>query len=147
MREHYMFNLFITHAWRYHDSWNSIVDCLDNAGDFQWSNFSVPWYDPAFQPKSEDGYARISEWIISQIIPVDVVIFLSDLYSVKSNRQWLSLELKEAVARKKPIIKIGEEECLDLDVSDLKFPLEFDHINLSNISSLTEGISKLCRGK
>lgn len=102
-------NLFITHAWRYHDAWNEVIKILDNNPTFEWRNFSVPWYDPALQPHDQDEYAQIYDWLESQIKPVDSVLFLGDVYAVKNTHQWLEIELKIAEQYEKPIIFLLEK--------------------------------------
>ncbi len=75
------YDLFITHAWRYHDDWKHLVDLL-NAHDVRaWRNFSLPWYDPALDPRTEAG-GKVVRWNLeTQIIPVRAVVLLSSLLS------------------------------------------------------------------
>ena len=99
-----LYDVFITHAWRYHDDWTQAADALDAVPGLKWRNFSVPWHDPAMTPHTEVGGRFIREWLESQIIPVHVVFFLAGVYAVKSNQKWLELELEMARAHHKPVI-------------------------------------------
>ena len=107
------YDLFLTHAWRYHDDWTRFADMLDRVPDLSWRNFSVPWYDPAVDPNTEAGGRFIRQWLESQIAPVAAVIFLDGVYAIKSARKWLDLELEIARARGIPVIglaPIGQSE-------------------------------------
>src|SRR5205814_9540882 len=77
------YDVFITHAWRYHDDWNRAADVLDGVAGFKWRNFSVPWYDPAMDPNTAVGGRFVRDWLEGQIQPSNVVLFLDSVYSVK----------------------------------------------------------------
>jgi hypothetical protein len=98
------YDLFVTHAWRYHDDWTRLGDLLDRTPELSWRNFSVPWYDPGVDPNSEVGARFVRQWLESQIKPVAAVIFLGGVYAVKSARKWLELEVEMARQRSTPII-------------------------------------------
>src|SRR5258708_11007435 len=99
-----LYDLFITHAWRYHEDWTRAGELLDATPGLQWRNFSVPWYDPAMDPNTEVGGKFVRTWLESQITPVMGVIFLSSVYQVKSNRKWLEFEVDLARKHQKPIV-------------------------------------------
>jgi len=101
------YDLFLTHAWRYHEDWTRFGDMLDRVPDLSWRNFSVPWYDPAVDPNTEAGGRFIRQWLESQIAPVAAVIFLDGVYATKSARKWLDLELEIARARSIPVIGLA----------------------------------------
>jgi hypothetical protein len=100
------YDLFITHAWRYHDDWKRVVDLL-NAHDVRsWRNFSLPWYDPALDPRTEAG-GRIVRWHLeTQIIPVQAVLLLTSVLSEPGTRKWLDFELDMARKHGKPILAL-----------------------------------------
>lgn len=100
------YDLFITHAWRYHDDWKRLVDLL-NAHDVRaWRNFSLPWYDPALDPRTEAG-GKVVRWNLeTQIIPVRAVVLLSSLLSEPGTRKWLDFELETARLHGKPVIAV-----------------------------------------
>ncbi|MBI2358799.1 MAG: TIR domain-containing protein [Deltaproteobacteria bacterium] len=106
-----MYDLFITHAWRYHEDWTKICDMLNAVPGLAWRNFSLPWHDPAMDPNSEIGGKFIRDSLETQIIPAHGVIVLAGVYRVKSARRWLDLEVEMARTHNKPIIgmpPIGE---------------------------------------
>jgi hypothetical protein len=110
------YDLFLTHAWRYHEDWTRLGDMLDRVPDLSWRNFSVPWYDPAVDPNTEAGGRFIRRWLESQIAPVAAMIFLDGVYATKSARKWLDLELEIARARSIPVIglaPVGQTEISD----------------------------------
>lgn len=107
------YDVFITHAWRYHDDWTRVGALLDQCAGFSWRNFSVPWYDPAMDPNTETGSRFVRRWLESQIIPVAVVLFLGSVHAVKSARKWVELEVEMARLHRKPILGLptyGESE-------------------------------------
>jgi hypothetical protein len=100
------YDVFITHAWRYHDDWNRVSSILDNVAGFKWRNFSVPWYDPAMDPNTQVGGEFVRNWLESQILPCHAVLFLDSVYAVRSARKWLDTEVEMARAAGKPIIAL-----------------------------------------
>jgi len=100
------YDLFITHAWRYHDDWKRMVDLLNTQGVRSWRNFSLPWYDPALDPRSEKG-GKILRWNLeTQIIPAHAVLLLSSVFQTASSRKWLDYEIEMALKHGKPIIAV-----------------------------------------
>jgi hypothetical protein len=97
-------DLFITHAWRYHDEWKLVGSLLDGDTELAWRNFSVPWYDPALDPNTELGARTVKTWLEGQIRPVAAVIFLDGVYAIPSTRKWLDLEVAIARDFAKPIV-------------------------------------------
>ncbi len=109
-----MYDLFITHAWRYHEDWTQLSEMLDKLPGLAWRNFSLPWHDPAMDPNSEVGGKFIYDALEVQIIPVHGVILLAGVYAVRSARRWLDLEVEMARSHNKPIIgvpAIGQTEA------------------------------------
>ena len=100
------YDIFVSHAWRYHDAWSKMDELLDEQNDFPWRNFSMPWHDPAITPHTEKGSTYIHHCLENQIRPVDVVIMLADVYAIKSNRKWLEFEMNVARKCNKPMIGI-----------------------------------------
>ncbi len=101
-----MYDIFITHAWRYHDDWIRLSNLLDAEKSIKWRNFSVPWYDPALDPNTELGAKAIRSWIDGQIRPVIGTVLLDGVYAVKSTRRWLELELELSRNHGKPVVAI-----------------------------------------
>lgn len=98
-------DVFICHAWRYHDDWNRLVQVLDSAG-VRWRNFSLPWHDPAIDPNTEAGMALLRRWLEGQIEPAHVVLVPSSVFVVKSARPWLDQEIAWARAAGKPVYAV-----------------------------------------
>lgn len=98
------FDLFLTHAWRYHEDWTKAVALLDALEGLSWRNFSVPWHDPAMDPNSEVGGRFIRDWLESQIIPVHAVLLLAGVHRLGSARKWVDLELDYAARHEKLVL-------------------------------------------
>lgn len=101
-----IYDLFITHAWRYHDDWTRLSAMLDQLPGLAWRNFSLPWHDPAMDPNSEVGGRFIRDFLETQIIPAHGVILLSGVYAIKSARRWLDFEVELARRHAKPVIGV-----------------------------------------
>jgi hypothetical protein len=99
-----VYDLFITHAWRYHDDWTRLVDLLDQFLDQSWRNFSVPWYDPSLDSNTEIGKNLIYRGLEQQIIPSCGVILLSSVHENKSARKWVEIEVAMARRHEKRIV-------------------------------------------
>jgi hypothetical protein len=100
------YDLFITHAWRYHEDWTRLAELLDRMPGLAWRNFSLPWHDPAMDPNSAVGGKFIRDFLETQIIPVHAVILLSGVYAIRSARRWLELEVEFARRHAKPVIGV-----------------------------------------
>lgn len=98
------YDIFITHAWRYHDDWTRLCERLDQSPAIAWRNFSVPWFDPVMDPNTETGMQMVHRWLESQIMPAAVVVLLTSVYAVKSARKWVDLEVAMARRHGKPIV-------------------------------------------
>lgn len=100
-----IYDLFITHAWRYHDDWTRVGEMFDKLLGNSWRNFSVPWYDPALDPNTEVGKRLVHRWLEQQIVPTCGVIILSSVYENKSAQKWSVLEVE--LARKYQKLVVG----------------------------------------
>lgn len=112
-------DLFLTHAWRYHEDWTRATGLFDSLAGLNWRNFSVPWHDPAMDFRSERGGQFIRAWLESQIAPVDAVVLLAGVWQIGSARQWVELELDYAARHRKCVIGLP-----DIDASVDSFPSE-----------------------
>ena len=136
-----MYDVFITHAWRYHDDWTQVCALLDHAPGFKWRNFSLPWHDPAMDTNSEVGRKFIYDALETQIIPVNAVILLAGVYAVKSAQRWLDLEIEFARKHKKPIIglpAIGSTEV------PLPVGSSCDKVAVWDSASLVRALQEAC---
>ncbi len=71
-----------------------------------WRNFSLPWYDPALDPRTEKG-GQIIRWNLeAQIIPVHAVVLLASVLVEPGTRKWLDHELEMVRKHSKPILAL-----------------------------------------
>jgi hypothetical protein len=101
-----MYDLFITHAWRYHDDWVRASEMFDKFLGGSWRNFSVPWYDPALDPNTDVGKRLVHRWLEQQIVPTCGVILLSSVYQNQSARKWVVLEVELARKYQKRVVAL-----------------------------------------
>ena len=99
-------DIFISHAWRYHEDWNRVSSMLDAYNARAWRNFSLPWYDPALNPATESGGAQLRWNLESQIIPVHAMILLCSVFAQQGSRKWVDFEVEMARKHLKPIIAL-----------------------------------------
>lgn len=98
------YRLFISHRWKYGETYNSMVKLLDNHQYFSWINYSVPEHDPLIDPSSKTGKAKLIELLDNQIKPVQCVIICAGMYVNSSN--WIQEEINIATSYKKPIVAV-----------------------------------------
>lgn len=92
--------VFISHAWQYSAHYNKIVEWLNSAPNFSWSNCSVPSTN-ALPDKTSAGLSR---GMTRQINPSQVVLILGGMYAAHS--AWIEYEINEAKRLNKTIIGI-----------------------------------------
>ena len=93
--------IFISHAWAYNDHYHTLVDWFDQEPNFAWKNCSVPSHD-ALPDKTSKG---LSEGMIRQIRPAQVVILLGGMYAAHS--AWIDFEIQEAQRMGKTILGVA----------------------------------------
>lgn len=93
--------IFISHAWRYNQHYETVVKWFNEAANFSWKNCSVP-SDDALPDKSSAG---LSAGMTRQISPAQVVIILGGMYAAHS--AWIEYEINEAIRMKKTIIGVA----------------------------------------
>ena len=84
--------IFISHAWKYDEHYEKVVEWFNNESYFRWSNYSVPKED-----NCGDGYIpnyKLKECLTNQINPSQYVVILSGLYVSYSD--WIEYEIEEA---------------------------------------------------
>jgi hypothetical protein len=99
-----IWDLFITHAWRYHQDWIRLSELLDAEAGLSWRNFSVPWHDPAMDPNTDVGGRFVRNWLETQILPVVGVVALASVFERGSGKRWVVTELEFARQHRKPIL-------------------------------------------
>lgn len=100
------YDIFISHAWKYGNDYDHLVNLLDNASNFKYRNYSAPKDKPLQNLDSTDvkTKSQISNAIDRKISPVNVVLVLSGMYA--NNREWMEKEIEIAQEYDKPIIAI-----------------------------------------
>lgn len=114
-------DLFISHAWRYHDDWSRLSALLDAHDPYAWRNFSLPWFDPALNPATHSGGETLRWSLESQIIPAHAMILLSSVFAQQGSRKWIDFEVAMARKHSKPILALpvwGEPE-VPSEVADI----------------------------
>ena len=92
--------IFISHAWQHNEHYHKIVQWLNSAANFSWSNCSVPSHD-GLPDKTSAGLSR---GMTRQINPSQAVIILGGMYAAHSS--WIEYEIKEAERMNKTIIGV-----------------------------------------
>lgn len=96
--------LFISHAWTYNADYYNLVGLLNSDPTFKWHNYSSPIHDPAVDPETPVGRARLRREIDNQIRPASCVLIISGMYAAYS--YWIQTEIDIAQSYDKPIIGI-----------------------------------------
>lgn len=100
------YDLFISHAWKYGDEYDNLVDLLNSAPYFYYRNYSAPEHKPLKNLDSSDVKTKseITSAIQRKISPVNVVLVISGMYA--NNREWMEKEIEIAQSYGKPIIAV-----------------------------------------
>lgn len=99
------YNIFISHAWKYSEHYNKVVQWLNEAKEdnlLNWKNYSVPSHDPLIDPGTTVGKNKLKAALKEQIRPASIVIILSGMYAAHS--EWIDYEIDTAVDYDKYII-------------------------------------------
>lgn len=101
------YNLFISHSWKYSNSYDVLCKKLDKRSYFEWNDFSVPEDDPIELDENDPDYEEKLELAIrKQMKPCSAVLILAGVYA--SYSKWINKEIKIAKELNKPIIAIEE---------------------------------------
>lgn len=113
------YNLFISHAWKYHDDYDRIVKLLNNANNFDWRNYSVPEHEPVLDPDDPADQKSLIKELKDQIRPTHCVLILAGMYAAYSF--WIQKEIDLSVGFDKPIIGVKPwgQEKIPKAVSDV----------------------------
>ena len=105
------YNLFISHSWSYSNSYDELINLLNNRTYFTYRNYSVPKDDPIHNaPNSQALYDAIQ----NQMRPCHIILVLAGVYATYSS--WIQKEIHIANNFNKPIIGIrgwGSENISD----------------------------------
>ncbi len=94
------YRLFISHAWRYGDEYDRLINLLEKAKRFQMIDYSVPRQEPLSTRTDSQLQAALDR----QIRPVNAVLVISRMYY--NHREWMQCEIDIAEHYAKPIIGI-----------------------------------------
>ena len=111
-----MIDIFLSHAWRFHDDWNPFVELLDATENLEWRNFGLPWYDPVWDPNTPIGKKVVYEVLENQVSPAQIMFLFTRNFESKRARKWINFEIDVARRNKIPIIaipKYGENDIPD----------------------------------
>jgi len=92
------YNIFISHAWEYHDDYYRLEEFLKEAPNFQWKNLSVPRHDPILNTE------ELAKELHNQMRPAHAFLILSGMYV--SHSDWIQYEINFARRIGRPIIGI-----------------------------------------
>ena len=100
------YDLFVSLAWQYGDSYDRLIRLLDSAPYFHYRNYSAPSEKPLHNLNGSDSASKsqIKAAIDRKIRSVNCVLVLSGMYT--SYREWMQYEIDTAVRLGKPIIGI-----------------------------------------
>lgn len=97
-----MYNIFISHSWKYSDAYDFVVDSLDSfIGEDEWRDYSVPQDDPIHTDGSDEELRKAIE---RKIRYCSCVIILAGVYATYS--KWINIEIDIAQEYDKPIIAV-----------------------------------------
>lgn len=94
------YNLFISHAWAYNESYYRLERMLNDAANFQWHNLSVPEHDGLHVYTDQ----QLQQGLANQMHPADAFLIISGMYA--NHSQWIEYEISYARRIHKPVIAI-----------------------------------------
>ncbi len=98
------YHIFISHSWSYTDSYQQLVELLNNRPYFSYKNYSVPKDDPIHTSGTDK---ELYNAIKNKIQLCHVVLILAGVYS--SYSKWIEKEIdiaKQGFSIKTPIVAI-----------------------------------------
>lgn len=102
----FSYRLFISHAWRYSERYRRVIEFLDAANNFSYTNYSVS-EDKAFDRMNVN---QLKEELRQQIRPAQVVVVVGGMYIAHSD--WIQFEIDFAKSLGKPILGIRPRGAL-----------------------------------
>ena len=98
------YNLFVSHSWRYSDSYDRFINLLDRRSYFAFRDYSVPPDDPIHNARNQ---SELRAAIRRQMAPCHVVVVMAGVYATHS--KWINIELdlaKNGFRSEKPVLAI-----------------------------------------
>lgn len=99
-----MYNLFISHSWKYSDYYVKLVSLLNNAAYFSYKNYSVESSSPLTIYNKIYYESELKNKLRIQMRTCHVVLILAGVYS--SYSEYIQMEIQIAKELNKPIIAI-----------------------------------------
>ncbi len=97
------YNIFISHAWKYGDEYDRLVEMLRGAPNFEFLNWSAPDDKPVIPPGTLASNTRVRDAIGSKMAHADCVLVLGGMYAAYSD--WMQAEIE--IAKQLPRTLIG----------------------------------------
>lgn len=94
------YKVFISHAWRYSESYHRVVTFLDAARNFDYVNLSVP----SHRGIDADDTDELKKLLRDQMRPANVFLIISGMYVAHSD--WIDFEIEFSRRIGRPIIGI-----------------------------------------
>ncbi len=94
------YRLFIGHAWQYNEDYDRLVEMLDSAKFFKWTNYSVP----QDRPKEATDDSELRQALRNQMRSTNCILIISGMYV--AYRDWIQHEIDVAAEWGKPVIGI-----------------------------------------
>jgi hypothetical protein len=104
------YSLFISHAWKFGENYDRLVNLLNQAPDFLWLNWSEPEDEPGIPEGMTAPDAIVLPEIIGKITLSECVLVIADAYV--NHSAWIKAEMDIARQQRVPIIGVkprGEE--------------------------------------
>ncbi|KEH89134.1 hypothetical protein Z965_03870 [Clostridium novyi A str. BKT29909] len=100
----YDYRLFISHAWKYNDDYDRLINLLNDAKYFSYYNYSAPKEKPLFPEGTPLTNNKIANKITDKISPSQITIVISGMYV--AYKDWIQYEIDESKRMGKPILAI-----------------------------------------
>lgn len=95
-----IYDVFISHAWRYNNQYYNLENLLKGYNYFKFRNYSVPEHDPL----DFNTTSQLRNQLEEQVRQSSVVLLIGGMY-VKT-RPWIKEEIKFAKKYNKPIVVV-----------------------------------------
>lgn len=103
-----IYNLFISHAWKYNSDYYSLESKLKEYSNSHWNfnfkNYSVPQHNPILDPDSDYSRKILESELEGQIKPSSCILVISGMYV--AHKYWIQKEIELAKKHNKVIIGI-----------------------------------------
>jgi len=94
------YHILISHSWDYDNQYRKVKEWLDDARNFAWKDYSVP-FDKAIDA---DSKKELKQKLRNKISACNCIIILSGMYV--SYSEWIDYEIDTALEFKKPIVGV-----------------------------------------